>query len=468
MDGLARVRQAEGEQVAGHQLAGETDRHVAEVDFRLVPGLVGLRDERLQRGLAGLDQDPRLPGGNVVADHPVGDVRPVLVDQAVKDTGDGVPLLARSIQIPAEDAVNHRLVRVQSSRPGRQLLPRLRPCRIQRLANRPPRHAVLALELPHRHAAAMVTPDRRVQLDLRHLRHDQRLSPGAPRCCPGKRPGASQTHQHPPSLERGASQTHRQATSLLLDKARVSAVSVADGCGGVGHDSEGGVAVGAVAVGGHLHDHAQDASSVRRCSAVLLRGSKTPIPKELSRGCCCITSAESAICRRATRYAVPVRIGRASWPSASGRLKGKGKGAAGRGGAGAVSGAVVSKSGTTAAGPGPGRPVQAVLVQYGGVERLPAGAVLWKTALSSSTPGRWIARLCATCSGRIGAMRAQARRPYTHVASMPSPVSRPHTRRSISSRTGPATATPCSSPRPGSHLARPPAASPTGAAQRVR
>ncbi|MFE6020816.1 hypothetical protein ACFQ6O_30095 [Streptomyces sp. NPDC056441] len=32
---------------------------------------------------------------------------------------------------------------------------------------------MLALKLPHRHAAAMVTPDRRVQLGLRHLRHDQ-------------------------------------------------------------------------------------------------------------------------------------------------------------------------------------------------------------------------------------------------------------------------------------------------------
>jgi predicted ATPase len=32
------------------------DRHVAEVDCRLVTGLVRLRDERLQRGLARLDR----------------------------------------------------------------------------------------------------------------------------------------------------------------------------------------------------------------------------------------------------------------------------------------------------------------------------------------------------------------------------------------------------------------------------
>jgi hypothetical protein len=32
----------------------------------------------------------------------------------------------------------------------------------------------------------VITPDRRVQLGLRHLRHDQDLRPGTPRCCPGK------------------------------------------------------------------------------------------------------------------------------------------------------------------------------------------------------------------------------------------------------------------------------------------
>lgn len=32
---------------------------------------------------------------------------------------------------------------------------------------------------------------------------------------PWQETGASQTHQHHPSVERGASQTHRQAPSLL-------------------------------------------------------------------------------------------------------------------------------------------------------------------------------------------------------------------------------------------------------------
>ena len=220
VDGLARVRQPEGEEVAGHQLAAQAHRHVTEVDLRFMTGQVCLRDECFQRRLAGLDQDLGLPARDVVAHHPVGDVRPVLLDQPVKDPGDRVPLLARRVQIRPQDLVDHRLVRVQRGGPGRQLLTRLRPGRVQGLPHRPPRHAVLALKLPHRHAAAMVTPDRRVQLDLRHLRQDQHLSPRASRCCPGKTCHASQTHQHHPPVVRGASQTHRQVTSLLLDKAR--------------------------------------------------------------------------------------------------------------------------------------------------------------------------------------------------------------------------------------------------------
>lgn len=51
----------------------------------------------------------------------------------------------------------------------------------------------------------MITPNRRVQLDLGHLLHDQDPSPGAPRCCPGTYPGAvgerrEERHAAPPSL----------------------------------------------------------------------------------------------------------------------------------------------------------------------------------------------------------------------------------------------------------------------------
>ncbi|MFF5278013.1 hypothetical protein [Streptomyces sp. NPDC000133] len=44
--------------------------------------------------------------------------------------------------------------------PSRQLLACSWPGRIQGLTYRPPHHFALALELPHRHAAAIVTPDR--------------------------------------------------------------------------------------------------------------------------------------------------------------------------------------------------------------------------------------------------------------------------------------------------------------------
>ncbi|MFI9825653.1 hypothetical protein ACIHFC_35325 [Streptomyces sp. NPDC052013] len=52
VDGLARIRQPEGEQIAGDQLAGEPHRHVAEVDLGLHTGLMRLRHERFHGGLA--------------------------------------------------------------------------------------------------------------------------------------------------------------------------------------------------------------------------------------------------------------------------------------------------------------------------------------------------------------------------------------------------------------------------------
>lgn len=65
VDGLARIRQTEREQVAGHQLAGQPHRHVTEVHFGLMTGLVGLRDERFQGRPAGLNQDLGLPAGEM-------------------------------------------------------------------------------------------------------------------------------------------------------------------------------------------------------------------------------------------------------------------------------------------------------------------------------------------------------------------------------------------------------------------
>ncbi len=219
MDSLARIGEAEGEQVAGHQLACEPHGDVAEVDFGLHAGVVGLRDECLQRGFARLHQDLWLPVRDVTPNLLVGDVSTVFLDQAVEDPRDGVALLARRVQVRQQDAVDDRLVRVQRGCPRGQFLPRCGPDRVDGLPDRPPRHVVLTFDLPELHAAAVVTPDRGVQLNLRHLRHDQGLSPGAPRCCPGKYPGAVKTREHHPTVDRGASQTREQLPSRLVNRA---------------------------------------------------------------------------------------------------------------------------------------------------------------------------------------------------------------------------------------------------------
>ena len=219
VDGLARIRQAEGEQVAGHQLTGESHGHVAKVDLRLHAGRMGLRDERLNGRLARLHRDLRLPVGDIAPDHRIRHVRAVLLDQPVEDPRDRVPLLARRVQVRPQDPVDHRLVRIKRRRPRRQRLARLRPGRVQGLAHRPPGHVVLALQLPHGHAGPVVPTDRRVQLDLRH---DQDLSPGTPRCCPDKPPTAFKTREHHPTVETGASQTRVQPPSRLVNKATLT------------------------------------------------------------------------------------------------------------------------------------------------------------------------------------------------------------------------------------------------------
>ncbi|WP_255310773.1 GNAT family N-acetyltransferase [Streptomyces viridosporus] len=48
--------------------------------------------------------------------------------------------------------------------PRRQRLPQLRPGRVQGIAHRPPSDVVPALQLPHRHAGSVVSPNGRVQL----------------------------------------------------------------------------------------------------------------------------------------------------------------------------------------------------------------------------------------------------------------------------------------------------------------
>jgi hypothetical protein len=133
VDCLARVRQPEREEVAGHQLAGQSHRHVAEVDLRLRPGLVRLRDEGFHHTSPGLEPDLLTPVSDVSTDHLVRDlVRTVLVEKPLEDPLHRVPLLARRVQVGPQHLVDQRLVRIQPRRPRWKLLPRLRPGRRQR------------------------------------------------------------------------------------------------------------------------------------------------------------------------------------------------------------------------------------------------------------------------------------------------------------------------------------------------
>lgn len=192
MDGLARVRQPEREQVAGHQLASQLDRDVPEVDFGLGAGLVGLRDERVHDSFAGLQPDLFTAASDVCADHLVGDVDGVvLVQQPVVDPLDGVPLLPRRGQIRREYGVDHRPVGVQPRFPRTHLLPRLRHRRDQSPLHGLEADAVLPHERPQRHAGPGVTADRRVQIDLGLWQHPSPLVVQSTTRVPNQAPGRS-------------------------------------------------------------------------------------------------------------------------------------------------------------------------------------------------------------------------------------------------------------------------------------
>jgi len=93
----------------------------------------------------------------------------VLLNEPMEDPRDRVPLLSRRIQVRPQHLVDHELVRIESSSARRELLPWFRPGGVHRLPHRPVRHPVLALQGSHRHPSTVVTPDRRIQLNLRHL-----------------------------------------------------------------------------------------------------------------------------------------------------------------------------------------------------------------------------------------------------------------------------------------------------------
>ncbi|MDH6493702.1 hypothetical protein M2157_009789 [Streptomyces sp. SAI-127] len=164
---LAGVRQPQREQIAASGHPRQHDVDITEVDLRLVPRHMGLRDEHLLRPAAGLPPDLLAPHRDVGADHLVGDpVRRVLVEQPVENPLHRVFLLRRRVEVRPQHPVDHRLVRVKPGRTRRLLLAGLGPIRVQGLADRPPGHPVLALQSTHRQTGTVVTADRRVQLDL--------------------------------------------------------------------------------------------------------------------------------------------------------------------------------------------------------------------------------------------------------------------------------------------------------------
>jgi hypothetical protein len=108
-----------------------------------------LRDERLRRTTASLDTDLGTAPGDIRADHRIRHRhRIVLIEQPVKDPLDGVPLLARRIQIRPQHLVDQQLVGIKPGLAWRQLLTRFRPHRRQRLGHRPSGHPVLVLQRP--------------------------------------------------------------------------------------------------------------------------------------------------------------------------------------------------------------------------------------------------------------------------------------------------------------------------------
>lgn len=170
MDGLARVGQPEREQVAGHQLAGQPHRHVAEVDLSLRSGLVRLRNEGFHHASSGLDPDLLTPVSDVSTDHLVRDlVRTVLVEKPLEDPLHCVPLLAQRIQVGPQHLVDQRLVGL-SYRRSRYWL--TRPVRVsraprQRSADASGRRAAASLPPPedfsaHSRRRARISADCRV------------------------------------------------------------------------------------------------------------------------------------------------------------------------------------------------------------------------------------------------------------------------------------------------------------------
>jgi len=127
VDRLPRVRQAEGEHVALRLHPGQDHPDVPEIDLRLSPWRMLLRDEHLLQP-AGRSIDLEAAPPDVVPDRRIRQIlRAVLVSEPGKDAPRGVLVLPWRLGVLAEHLVDDALDRVQSWRrpdprfPGRWL-----------------------------------------------------------------------------------------------------------------------------------------------------------------------------------------------------------------------------------------------------------------------------------------------------------------------------------------------------------
>ena len=101
------VGQAVHEQVALGLHPVHDHPHLAEVDLRLHPRRVFLRDHRHRGDLAVLDRDLRAASADVVAHRRIRHNRLMLVQETGMDPAGCVPLLARRVQVSDEHRVDH-------------------------------------------------------------------------------------------------------------------------------------------------------------------------------------------------------------------------------------------------------------------------------------------------------------------------------------------------------------------------
>ena len=123
MDSLAGERQPHGEQENLGADPRQVDPQIREVDLALGARLMGLRDERVLRPLAGRRPDLRPAFRDVVPHRRIGQIgQLMLIHEPRQDPAGGVTLLARRGQILSQHRVDQNLRRIQlRSRPHRRL-----------------------------------------------------------------------------------------------------------------------------------------------------------------------------------------------------------------------------------------------------------------------------------------------------------------------------------------------------------